>query len=409
MMNENEKLSSVKAESESALTKNEIQAQNDLQADSYDGKTASSEAPSSAKKTSGQKSERKKRVKAESSADGKGAIDRPILENKADDTLTSSDEKEICSAEAEPDIAQVPIQDEVLENQLTLSLFSISSETFDNYTRSASSDEVEDIEIKTDKSDEEEILPPDELFAYRLYKPVPDAEPEAYNESEECTTEDLPSEEASEEDEENIGDDGQYTMSDFELQSDAYDKSYADEEISKYDPKKPRRIDGRFDLVELFVFTLLAVMIVTTFFFRHSIVEGSSMENTLHSGEHLIISDLFYTPSRGDIIVCEDYTTKIPKPIVKRVIGIEGDSVTVTEKGDVFVNGVLLEEDYVFTDGPYRQDRIDIVVPDGEIFVMGDHRNVSADSRDIGTISVDSVLGKVLLRFYPFDKFGTVN
>jgi len=175
-----------------------------------------------------------------------------------------------------------------------------------------------------------------------------------------------------------------------------------------YNPDKPRRIDSAFDLVELLVFSLVAVLILTTFFFRHSVVSGPSMESTLHNGEHLIISDLFYTPKRGDIIVCEDYSTNLGKPIVKRVIGVGGDRIRVTAIGQVYVNEVLLEEDYIKDEISYINNPVDIIVPDGELFVMGDNRNNSTDSRQIGTITENSVLGRVLFRFYPFDKFGAV-
>ena len=258
----------------------------------------------------------------------------------------------------------------------------------------------------------ERILPPDELFSARS---KPESAAVVFPDTlEEDTADDDGAEDFSEHEDDGesleiLDEDGQYTLGELELQRELSDKYFAEEEMPEYDPKKPRKIDGRFDLVELFVFTLLAVMIVTTFFFRHSVVDGSSMENTLHDGEHLIISDFFYTPQRKDIIVCEDYTTKIPKPIVKRVIGIPGDRVQISADGTVRINGEPLREDYVFVDRYYQQEPIDIVVPEGEIFVMGDHRNVSADSREIGTVSIDSVLGKVLLRFYPFNKFGTVN
>ncbi|MBQ8689260.1 MAG: signal peptidase I [Clostridia bacterium] len=181
----------------------------------------------------------------------------------------------------------------------------------------------------------------------------------------------------------------------------------------KYNPDKPRKVDLRFDLLELFVFTLVAIMILTTFAFKHSKVEGSSMNTTLFDGDHLIISDLFYEPERYDIIVCEDYSTGLRKPIVKRVIATEGEHVLVKSLNEVYVNGVLIENDFVWIDGAERADfqlmyPIELTVPEGEVFVMGDHRNDSLDSRQLGTIDEDSILGKVLIRFYPFDSFGAV-
>lgn len=180
-------------------------------------------------------------------------------------------------------------------------------------------------------------------------------------------------------------------------------------ELPPYNPDKPRRIDARFDLVELFIVTLAIVMIISSFFFRHTVVDGASMEKTLYDREHLIISDVFYTPKRGDIIVFADYTTSVKKNLVKRVIAIEGDKVKITRDGQVIVNGRVQEEDYVNIDKPgYTYRPLEITVPAGELFVMGDHRNESVDSRDpyVGTISEDAVLGRVLIRIYPFSEFG---
>ena len=183
-----------------------------------------------------------------------------------------------------------------------------------------------------------------------------------------------------------------------------------------------RGIDTIFDFLELFIFTLVGVLIATSFIFRHSVVSGPSMMNTLQNNDKLIISDLFYEPEYMDIVVVQDYSAGITDPIVKRVIATEGDRVRVTPKA-IYVNGKpLKEDDYIYIDIPSYSYPIDIdavhfkdndtlvhvkgqyyefTVPENEIFIMGDHRNDSRDSRYYGTVREDSVLGKVILRFYP--------
>ena len=175
---------------------------------------------------------------------------------------------------------------------------------------------------------------------------------------------------------------------------------------------KERGVDGRYDFVELFVFTLVAVLILTSFFFRHSFVEGDSMEQTLSDGEHLVLASFLYTPKAGDIVVCEDYSTGIRNPIVKRVIATEGQRVDIFSGSEVYVDGVLLDEsDYVYIDRPdvFYEYPMSFTVSEGHLFVLGDHRNNSSDSRAFGEISEKSVLGKVVLRILPFDKFGAVD
>lgn len=177
-----------------------------------------------------------------------------------------------------------------------------------------------------------------------------------------------------------------------------------------------QRVRSAFDIVEMFVFAMAFVLIAMAFCFRHSVVDGGSMENTLHDGEHLIISDLFYTPKQGDIVVVQDLSKKdlhpeLTKPIVKRVIATEGQTVMILPSGAVYVDGELLDEDYVYIDDrDYLYKEIAIVVPKDSVFLMGDHRNVSLDSRSsAGAFSEDAILGKVILRFAPLDRFGRVS
>lgn len=191
-----------------------------------------------------------------------------------------------------------------------------------------------------------------------------------------------------------------------------------DEETpAKYDPDKPRKIDWVFDISEMLVFVLVAVMIITTFLFKHSVVEGDSMNNTLQDGDHLLISDLFYTPERGDIIVFEDYSTSLKKAVVKRVIATPGDTVEVVLDGDrvvAIVNGERLSEEYALNLADVDIDTTSfnkpITLADDEVFVMGDNRYHSLDSRSslVGPIKTDAILGKILFRFFPLDKFGVV-
>ena len=178
-----------------------------------------------------------------------------------------------------------------------------------------------------------------------------------------------------------------------------------------YNQKKPRLIDTKFEFVELFVFTLLAVVLLTTFVFRHSVVDGSSMESTLSHNDHLIIVDLFYEPEHGDIIVFHAPETGESEPLVKRVIATEGDTVEILWDGVVLVNDVPIPDDYIkdeVYDNSKYQPMQKVTVPEDMVFVLGDNRNNSLDSRRFkGTfVREDAILGKVVLRIYP--NFGFV-
>jgi len=153
----------------------------------------------------------------------------------------------------------------------------------------------------------------------------------------------------------------------------------------------------------------ILIAVVLAFFIRYFIVElymveGPSMRPTLVNNERLVVNKFIYRfkpPERNDIIVFR-YPRDPSRDFIKRVIGIPGDTIEIKD-GRVFVNGQLLNETYILekTRGSYSL----ATVPEGHIFVMGDNRNNSEDSRfkDVGFVSHDLVKGKAVMIFWPLD------
>lgn len=155
------------------------------------------------------------------------------------------------------------------------------------------------------------------------------------------------------------------------------------------------------------VIMLVAVMAVLMLFFRIIVVDGPSMENTLLNGDYmLLVSNIFYrNPQYGDIVVVSKQAYDDGKPIVKRIIATEGQTVDIDfEEGIVYVDGVALEEPYTKTLTTLKEgNTFPQVVQPGMVFVMGDNRNNSKDSRStqIGQVDKREVLGKVVFLLFP--------
>lgn len=158
---------------------------------------------------------------------------------------------------------------------------------------------------------------------------------------------------------------------------------------------------------------LAVLVLINTFFFRLSGVHGSSMCDTLANGDQLILQIIGYDqPRRGDIIVCTSDGFG-GEALVKRVIAVAGDVVDIDADGNVVVNGETLYEPYIrepILPGKRGDQQYPLTVREGCLFVMGDNRNGSTDSRFtmVGQISEERVLGKVLFRFWPLTKIGVL-
>ncbi len=180
-----------------------------------------------------------------------------------------------------------------------------------------------------------------------------------------------------------------------------------------------------YDYIEIFAVSIIAVIFIFSFCVRLCRVDGDSMNQTLRNDERILVSDTFYTPHQGDIIVFHLSNDSYHEPLVKRVIATEGQTIELNfTTGELKVDGVRYNDEHAFVEGgkydiryDYNKDHIvsedgmvyfRATVPEGKIFVMGDNRNGSSDSRSerVGFVDLDCVLGKAIVRLKPFTLLG---
>lgn len=171
-----------------------------------------------------------------------------------------------------------------------------------------------------------------------------------------------------------------------------------------------------WEWVQAIVIAVVIAFILRTFVLTLVKVQGESMEPTLQQSDRLYVNRFMYTPEKGDIVIFRPASDP-KRPYVKRVIATEGDSVYIDfETGEVFINGEVLDEEYILEPthrngsyitglmehGTYSKEN-PIIVEKDKVFVMGDNRNNSKDSREIGQVPNDEIIGHALFRFWPLD------
>ena len=185
-------------------------------------------------------------------------------------------------------------------------------------------------------------------------------------------------------------------------------RSYKGSIKRKYLLNNDKIINYIYDIVKTILFMFSIICIIFTFIFRDANVVGNSMVDTLHNNDKVILTNFMYMPKPGDIVVI-NAENQIEKDIIKRVIATEGQTLSIDyNTGKVLVDGVIIDEPYIssYTIKPNNEYDIPYVIPEGYIFVMGDNRNVSLDSRDseIGLIPVSDVIGKAQFIFFPVNR-----
>ncbi len=182
-----------------------------------------------------------------------------------------------------------------------------------------------------------------------------------------------------------------------------------EEEHNQNKKEKTSWIRELYEWVQAIAVAVVLALIINQFIFALVQVEGNSMLPTLQHQERLVITKLFYKPKAKDIVVVKSH--ELGKHIIKRVIAVPGDVIDIdSSTGDVMVNGEVLEEPYILEKlrSAGAANIYPLTIPEEHVFVMGDNRNNSSDSRNLGLISYDDIVGRASLRVMPFSRFGTL-
>ena len=169
-----------------------------------------------------------------------------------------------------------------------------------------------------------------------------------------------------------------------------------------------------FDILQTFVLAAAIFVIVYLFLLQPNMIKGASMETNFFDGDYILTEKVMYRfrePKRGEVVVFQS-PSRPDVDYIKRIIGLPGETISLTD-GIIYINGLPLEEKYQPTvetaAGRFLTEGKEFTVPEGTYFVMGDNRTHSSDSREFGTVALEDIRGRAILRYWPLNRFGNIS